>query len=56
MRTGREADAIGVIDQAVALLDGKAAETANLASALVNRSFACLSLGHVRRARADLIW
>ncbi len=56
MRTGREADAIGVLDQAVAQLDGKAAETANLASALVNRSFAYLSLGHVRRARADLIW
>ena len=55
LRTGRETDAVGVLGQAVDQLEGKPEETANLASALVDRSFAYLSLGHVRRARADLI-
>ena len=32
------------------------AETANLATALLNRSYAHLNVGHVRRARADLAW
>jgi len=56
IRTGREADALKLLDDAVAQLDGNSAETANLASALLNRSFAHLSLGRVRRARADLVW
>ena len=38
------------------MLDGIAAETANLATALLNRSLLQLDLGAVRRARADLIW
>ncbi len=56
IRTGREADALRLLDDAVAQLDGNSAETANLASALLNRSFAHLSLGQVRRARTDLVW
>ena len=56
MRTGREGDALKVLDEAVAQLEGNSAETANLASALLNRSFAYLSLGQVRRARTDLVW
>jgi tetratricopeptide (TPR) repeat protein len=55
MRTGREADAVLVLGDAVAELTGKAAESANLATALLNRSFACLSLVRVRQARADLV-
>jgi tetratricopeptide (TPR) repeat protein len=56
MRTGRERDALKVLDDAVAQLKGNPAETANLASALLNRSFAYLSLGQVRQARTDLVW
>jgi hypothetical protein len=56
MRIGREADAVRVLGDAVAQLTGKAAESANLATALLNRSFAWLSLVRVDQARADLIW
>jgi tetratricopeptide (TPR) repeat protein len=56
MRTGREGDALGILDDAVDQLEGDAAETANLATSLLNRSFAHLNLGQVRRARADLVW
>ena len=52
----RERGALRTLDEAVALLDGNPAETANLAAALLNRSFAHLNAGHVRRARADLTW
>ena len=45
-----------MLDEAVALLEGNSAETANLAVALLNRSFVHLNAGDVRRARADLIW
>ena len=56
MRTGRERDALKVLDAAVSQLEENPAETANLASALLNRSFAYLSLGRVRQARTDLVW
>ena len=56
MRTGRKDEALRMLDGAVALLDGEPAETANLAAALLNRSFAHLNAGDVRRARADLLW
>ena len=56
MRTGREREAVKVLDGAVAQLAGNPAETANLASALLNRSFASLSLGQIRQARSDLVW
>ena len=56
MRTGREGEALRVLDEAVALLEGNPAETANLAAALLNRSFAHLNAGQVRQARADLVW
>ena len=46
----------GPLDEAVTLLAGKPAETSNLAAALLNRSFAYLNAGDVRRARPDLIW
>ena len=55
MRTGREGDAVTMLDDAVAQLEGNSAETASLATALLNRSFAHLNLGQVRRARADLV-
>jgi tetratricopeptide (TPR) repeat protein len=55
-RAWRAEEALRTLDQAVALLEQNPAETANLASALVNRSFAHLNVGHVRRARADLAW
>ena len=54
--TGRGDDALRTLDGAVALLDGNAAETANLAMALLNRSFSYLNIGQVRQARADLVW
>jgi tetratricopeptide (TPR) repeat protein len=54
--TGRGEDALRTLDDAVAMLDGNAAETANLAMALLNRSFAYLNIGHVGQARADLVW
>ncbi len=56
MRTWRGEAALRALDEAVALLEGNPAETANLATALLNRSFAHLNVGHVRRARADLAW
>jgi tetratricopeptide (TPR) repeat protein len=56
MRTGREGDALGILDDAVDQLEGDPAETATLATSLLNRSFAHLNLGQVRRARADLVW
>jgi hypothetical protein len=55
MRIGRESDAVRVLGDAVAQLTGKPAESANLATALLNRSFAWLSLVRVDQARADLI-
>ncbi len=55
-RAGREGDALRTLDDAVALLDGNAAETDNLASALIDRSFCYLNVAQVQRARADLIW
>jgi hypothetical protein len=56
MRIGREADAVGVLGDAVAQLTGKPDESANLATALLNRSFAYLTLVRVNQARADLVW
>ena len=56
MRTGREADAVRVFGDAVAQLTGKPDESANLAVALLNRSFACLTLVRVNQARADLMY
>jgi CHAT domain-containing protein len=56
MRTGREGDALRMLDSAVTLLEGDPAETTNLAAALLNRSFAHLNTGEVRRARLDLTW
>ena len=55
MRTGRERDALKVLDDAVSALKGNPAETAGLASALLNRTFAYLSLGQVREARTNLV-
>src|ERR1700728_4222887 len=40
MRTWRGAEALGMFDVAIVQLEGKRAETANLATALLNRSFA----------------
>src|SRR5436189_159860 len=48
--------AAGVLGDAVAQLTGKPDESANLATALLNRSFACLTLVRVNQARADLVW
>ena len=56
MRTWRGNDALSMLDDAIVLLEGNPAETANLASALINRSFAHLNVGDVRQARADLVW
>ncbi len=56
MRTGRASVALSALDEAVALLEGNPAETANLAAALLNRSVARLNAGDVRRARPDLVW
>ena len=56
MRTWQTAAALRALDEAVALLAGKPAETSNLAAALLNRSFAYLNAGDVRRALLDLIW
>ncbi len=56
VRTGRDADGLKALDEAVALLRGNPAETANLAAALLNRSLVHLNAGDVRRARPDLIW
>ena len=54
MLTWRADDALRTLDDAVALLEGNPAETANLATALLNRSLFHLNVGHVLRARADL--
>ena len=56
LRAGREQDAVRVLGEAVAQLEGKPAETVNLARALLNRSFACLTLVRIKQARADLVW
>ena len=56
VRTGRDADGLEALDEAVALLQGNAAESANLAAALINRSLVHLNAGDIRRARLDLIW
>ncbi len=56
LHTGREQDAVAVFGEAAAQLAGKPGETVNLARILLNRSFACLSLVQVKRARADLDW
>ena len=56
MRTGRDGDALKALDEAVALLEGNPAESANLAAALLNRCVAHLNAGDVRRARPDAIW
>jgi hypothetical protein len=56
MRTWRSQDAMRLLDEAIALLDGNPTETAVLARALLNRGFQHLNLAQVRRARADLAW
>jgi CHAT domain-containing protein len=56
MRTWRGSEALKTLDGAVTLLEGDQADTTNLAIALLNRSFAYLNTGEVRRARLDLIW
>jgi CHAT domain-containing protein len=56
MRTWRGPEALSLFDDAIVQLAGNPAETANLATALLNRSFAHLNAGDVRRARADLSW
>jgi tetratricopeptide (TPR) repeat protein len=56
MRTWRGGEELKLFDEAVALLEGNPAETYNLASALLNRSFAHLNASDVRRARPDAIW
>jgi tetratricopeptide (TPR) repeat protein len=56
MRAWRLGDAVKTLDEAVVLLDGNAAETLNLASALINRGFTHLNAAHIRRARADFVW
>jgi CHAT domain-containing protein len=56
MRTWRGSEALKTLDDAVTLLDGNQADTANLTIALLNRSFAHLNMGDVRRARLDLTW
>jgi tetratricopeptide (TPR) repeat protein len=56
IRTGRKDEALRMLERAVTLLEGDPAETANLAAALLNRSFVHLQAGDVHRARADLLW
>jgi CHAT domain-containing protein/tetratricopeptide (TPR) repeat protein len=55
MRTWRRSGALGMLDEAVTLLEKNPAEVANLASALISRSVVHLSAGDVRQARADLL-
>jgi tetratricopeptide (TPR) repeat protein len=55
MRTWRRSEALTALDEAIARLERIPAETPNLASALINRSFVHLNAGDVRQARADLI-
>jgi CHAT domain-containing protein len=56
MRTWRGHEALRLFDEAVALLEGNPAETAALATTLLNRSFEYLNTGDVRRARRDAMW
>ncbi len=56
MRRWREGEALRMFDDAIVLLQGNPAETANLAAALLNRSFVHLNAGNVRQARPDLVW
>jgi tetratricopeptide (TPR) repeat protein len=56
MRTWRSAEALPMFDDAIPMLDGNPAETANLANAVLNRCFAHLNAGQVRQARADASW
>ncbi len=56
LRMGRSSDALRMLDDAVALLEGNETETAVLARALLNRGVLHLTTGHFRRARADLAW
>jgi tetratricopeptide (TPR) repeat protein len=56
IRTWRSDDALKMLDEAVPLLDGKAATAGDLARALLNRGFLHLNAGRVRRARADFTW
>jgi tetratricopeptide (TPR) repeat protein len=53
-RTWRSGDALRMLSEAIALLEGNTGETANLVAALMNRGFLHLNAGDVRRARADL--
>jgi tetratricopeptide (TPR) repeat protein len=53
-RAWRSGDALRMLSEAIALLEGNAGETANLVAALMNRGFLHLNAGDVRRARADL--
>jgi tetratricopeptide (TPR) repeat protein len=53
-RAWRGSDALRMFNDAVDLLEENAAETANLATALLNRGFLYLNAGDIRRARADL--
>ena len=55
VRTWQGSAALRALDEAVTLLAGNQAETSNLAAALLNRSFAYLNAGDVRRAQLDLI-
>jgi len=55
MRAWRVGDAVKTLDEAVFLLEPNAAETSNLAAALINRGFAHLDAAHIRRARADFV-
>jgi tetratricopeptide (TPR) repeat protein len=56
MRTWRGSDALRLFDEAIALLEGNPAESAALATTLLNRSFAHLNAGDIRRARRDAMW
>ena len=56
MRAWQGDDALKVLDDAIVLLAGNAAEAPSFASALLNRGFTYLNVGDVRRARPDLEW
>ena len=51
--TGRNYDALRSYAAAVAILDENSADSANLAMALLNRSWSYLNIGQFRQARAD---
>ncbi len=55
MRNWRGSEALKTLDEAITLLEGNQADHTNLAIALLNRSFAYLNMGDVRRARLDLV-